>query len=381
MCFTVFLLFTLCTIVALLLVAATFRSSLFRTLGSRALAAFGISCLLVLVLWLVQMLVIKYRFRMRGSRFLISRQASFHHWEFFWAFFNIVFGAFAFCKRIVLSVLSVTVYSTRIDLCIMGGRFRPWDGGYSAFVGLVLADHVHNNPILLEFVQLLKDLLVVRRHPSLAHYYIEARHQQNQSTREDNKVNNKNKFLMVTRPSLNDIDEGEEARMDELVAASNALNGGPMKSGAVGPEVSKVHHYYRMDPRVDRRQESPGVVSPASGSSEAPLLARKQDGGALHVKVQDPAASSSAVSEEQIRLKLSEAKLRSMRVRNRWFLYITLARNPSLCALRRTKAEDYLYPISQGPGVNPRGGGYGGAGVYRSHEEEELEDIQWDRED
>ncbi|KAG0324963.1 hypothetical protein BG000_001976 [Podila horticola] len=196
------------------------------------------------------MLVIKYRFRMRGSRFLISRQASFHHWEFFWAFFNIVFGAFAFCKRIVLSVLSVTVY---------------------------------------------------------------------------------------------------KARMDELVAASNALNGGPMKSGAVGPEVSKVHHYYRMDPRVDRRQESPGVVGPASGSSEAPLLARKQDGGALHVKVQDPAASSSAVSEEQIRLKLSEAKLRSMRVRNRWFLYITLARNPSLCALRRTKAEDYLYPISQGP--------------------------------
>ncbi|KFH69345.1 hypothetical protein MVEG_04159 [Podila verticillata NRRL 6337] len=380
LCFTVFLLFTLCTVVALLLVAATFRSSLFRTLGSRALAAFGISCLLVLILWLVQMLVIKHRFRMRGSRFLISRQASFHHWEFFWAFFNIVFGAFAFCKRIVLSVLSVSVYSTRIDLCIMGGRFRPWDGGYSAFVGLVLADHVHSNPILLEFVQLLKDLLVVRRHPGLAHYYIEARRQLNQSTRDggnkDNyNNNNKNKFLMVTRPSLNDIDEGEEARMDELVAASSALNGGPIKSGAVVPEVSKVHHYYRMDPRVDRRQASPGVS--ASGSSEAPLLARKQDGGAMHVKVQEPATSVS-VSEEQIQLKLSEAKLRSIRVRNRWFLYITLARNPSLCALRRTKAEDYLYPISQGLGVNRR---YGGAGVHRSHEEEELEDIQWDRED
>ncbi|KAG0082959.1 hypothetical protein BGZ92_011206 [Podila epicladia] len=388
LCFTIFLLFTLCTIVALLLVAATFRSSLFRTLGSRALAAFGISCLLVLVLWLVQMLVIKYRFRMRGSRFLISRQASFHHWEFFWAFFNIVFGAFAFCKRIVLSVLSVSVYSTRIDLCIMGGRFRPWDGGYSAFVGLVLADHVHNNPILLEFVQLLKDLLVIRRHPGLAHYFIEARQQQNQSAQDGNKSNNdnnKSKFLMVTRPSLNDIDEGEEARMDELVAASSALNGGPIKSGAASPEVSKVHHYYRMDPRVDRRQASPagGGVGPASGSSEAPLLVRKQDGGALHVKVQDPAVSSNsvAVSEEQIRLKLSEAKLRSIRVRNRWFLYITLARNPSLCALRRTKAEDYLYPISQGPGVHPRGGRYGGAGVHRSHEEEELEDIQWDRED
>lgn len=281
----------------------------------------------------------------------------------------------------MLSVLSVTVYSTRIDLCIMGGRFRPWDGGYSAFVGLVLADHVHNNPILLEFVQLLKDLLVIRRNPGLAHYYIEARHQLNQSTRDGgNKANynnnNKNKFVMVTRPSLNDIEEGEEARMDELVAASSALNGGPMKSGAVVPEVSKVHHYYRMDPRVDRRQASPAGVS-ASGSSEAPLLTRKQDGGAMHVRVQEPATSVS-VSEEQIRLKLSEAKLRSIRVRNRWFLYVTLARNPSLCALRRTRAEDYLYPISQGPGVNRR---YGGAGVHRSHEEEELEDIQWDRED
>ncbi|KAF9427626.1 hypothetical protein BGZ94_004533 [Podila epigama] len=302
--------------------------------------------------------------------------------------------------------------------------------------GLVLADHVHNNPILLEFVQVLKDLLFIRRNPSLAHYYIEARQQRhleqsrrhNNSKSNNNNTNtntvhtkrgdhgigtgagsplhatNKSKFALGTRPLpplLNDIDEREEARMDELLAASNALNSGQVKGSVVTPEISKVHHYYRMDPRVERRVIVQGAVTSSplspSSSSETPFLSRKQEGGGggrpvhVQIQIQEPAAdASSSVTEEQIKLKLSEAKLRSIRVRNRWFLYLTLARNPSLRAFRRTRAEDYLYPIAQGPSLNSRGGrgGGGGAGgedgysrMHRSHEEEALEDIHWDRED
>ncbi|KAG0301454.1 hypothetical protein BGZ98_008345 [Dissophora globulifera] len=426
LCFTIFLLFTLCTVVAMLLVAATFRSSLFRTLGSRALAAFGISCLLVLILWLVQMLVIRYRFRMPGSRFLLapqqSAQASFHHWEFFWAFFNIVFGAFSFFKRIVLSVLSMGIYSTRIDLCIMGGRFRPWDGGYSAFVGLVLADHVLNNPIVLEFVQILRDLLLVRRNPHLAHYILEARGRSGDGPRDQDDQGERDRRLMmmmlrgqqygaprgVSGRPLNNIEEAEEVRMDELLTASGSdgrLGAGlAVKSGAVVPEVSKVHHYFRIDQRVDRQKPSQGPaarpLSSASASSSssspppaynqpnivrtgvgaagavyAPLLAvdSKQGGvgGGRHIKiVQDAHADhDTTISQEQIRQKMSEAKLRSIRIRNRWFLYVTLARNPSIRSLRRTRAEDYLHPITHGPSYSD------------SHLEETLADIRWDRED
>jgi len=431
LCFTIFLLFTLCTLVAMLLVAATFRSSIFRTLGSRALAAFGISCLLVLILWIVQMLVIRYRFRMPGSRFLLppqqSTRASFQHWEFFWAFFNIVFGALSFFKRIVLSVLSMGVYSTRIDLCIMGSRFRPWDGGYSAFVGLVLADHVLNNPIVLEFVQILRDLLLIRRHPSLAHYFLEGRGRSHLSdgphSLDPSASALQDRRLMlqminlqqqqqqrggppggkkgVGRP-LDDIEEGEEASMDQLLMASGAGVGAgvAVKGGAVVPEVSKIHHYFRVDPRVDRHSPGQGPLpsssssSPSSSSSSSsspppaynnnnhnnrvskvytPLTATTDDTGnkqGVHVKLQDPHMDpESAVSQEQIRQKLDEAKLRSIRARNRWFLYLTLARNPSLCSLRRTKAKDFLHPIGRG------------ADHAGSHEEEFLADIQWDRED
>ncbi|KAF9906615.1 hypothetical protein EC991_000415 [Linnemannia zychae] len=444
LCFTIFLLFTLCTVVAMLLVAATFRSSLFRTLGSRALAAFGISCLLVLILWLVQMLVIRYRFRMPGSRFLLSHQqsarASFHHWEFFWAFFNIVFGAFSFCKRIVLSILSMGIYSTRIDLCIMGGRFRPWDGGYSAFVGLVLADHTLNNPIALEFVQILRDLLLIRRHPHLAHYFLEASGRGDQlgegvggaGGRAGKKGNDRDRrlsMMMMLSPqspprgaggggfgsrALGDIEEGEEARMDELLMANpsgfdgQGVGGIAVKGGAaVVPEVSKIHHYFRQDPRVDRHGAGQGPLNaPASSSSSSssspppaynnpaaaaaaakmnnrvskvytPLLATpapdvgpSNNGSPVKVKIQsthqDP---ESVVSPEQIRQKLTEAKLRSIRVRNRWFLYVTLVRNPSIRSLRRTRAEDYLHPIGHGNGF------------MGTHEEEVLADVQWDRED
>ncbi|KAF9111596.1 hypothetical protein BGX27_004686 [Mortierella sp. AM989] len=418
LCFTIFLLFTLCTIMAMLLVAATFRASIFRTLGSRGIAAFGISCLLVLILWLVQMLVIRYRFRMPGSRFLLAPQksarASFHHWEFFWAFFNIVFGAFSFCKRIVLSVLSLGVYSTRIDLCIMGSRFRPWDGGYSAFVGLVLADHVMNNPIVLEFVQILRDLLLVRRHPHLAHYFLEARGrsstgdgQQDSSARTDRE----RKIMLMMSPQLqqrgivgvegarrplNDIEEGEEARMDDLLKASNASGGGiggglAIKGGAVVPEVSRIHHYFRVDQRIDRHGPRQGpLASPssppvaASSSSSPPVAAFNKNNNRVskvytplltsdenkQIKLQDPRMDpDSAVSQEQIRQKLSEAKLRSIRVRNRWFLYVTLVRNPSLRSLRRTRAGDFLHPIAHG------------AEYTSSHMEEPLTDIHWDRED
>ncbi|KAG0286861.1 hypothetical protein BGZ96_009105 [Linnemannia gamsii] len=443
LCFTIFLLFTLCTVVAMLLVAATFRSSLFRTLGSRALAAFGISCLLVLVLWIVQMLVIRYRFRMPGSRFLLSHQTStragFHHWEFFWAFFNIVFGAFSFCKRIVLSILSMGIYSTRIDLCIMGGRFRPWDGGYSAFVGLVLADHTLNNPIVLEFVQILRDLLLIRRHPNLAHYFLEASGRGDQMLNlsggggragKGNDRDRRLSMMMMLSPqspsrgggggfvgagggfgnrALADIEEGEEARMDELLMSNPSSFDGQgvgiaVKGGAaVVPEVSRIHHYFRQDPRVDRHDQIQGPMNAPSSSSSSsssspppaynnnnvaisaaakknnrvskvytPLLATPRPelnmGHAVKIQEahQDP---ESAVSAEQIRQKMSEAKLRSIRVRNRWFLYVTLVRNPSIRHLRRTRAEDYLHPIGHGNEF------------LGTHEEETLADVQWDRED
>ncbi|KAK5805584.1 retinol binding protein receptor-domain-containing protein [Linnemannia elongata] len=426
LCFTIFLLFTLCTVVAMLLVAATFRSSLFRTLGSRALAAFGISCLLVLVLWLVQMLVIRYRFQMPGSRFLLSHQqstrAGFHHWEFFWAFFNIVFGAFSFCKRIVLSILSMGIYSTRIDLCIMGGRFRPWDGGYSAFVGLVLADHTLNNPIVLEFVQILRDLLLIRRHPNLAHYYLGASGRadpmSNLAGGRAGKGNDRDRrlsMMMMLSPqspprggggfknrALADIEEGEEARMDELLMSNPSSfddqgAGIAVKGGvAIVPEVSRIHHYFRQDPRVDRRGQDPTNIASSSSSSSSPPPAYNNNAAAAAVakknnrvskvytpllatptpelnmghavKIQEPHQDpESAVSAEQIRQKMSEAKLRSIRVRNRWFLYVTLVRNPSIRSLRRTRAEDYLHPIGHGNEF------------LGTHEEEALADVQWDR--
>lgn len=322
------------------------------------------------------------------------------------------------------------IYSTRIDLCIMGGRFRPWDGGYSAFVGLVLADHTLNNPIVLEFVQILRDLLLIRRHPNLAHYYLEASGRGDQMLNlsggggRSGKGNDRDRRLsvmMMLSPqspprvggggfgnrALADIEEGEEARMDELLMSNPSGFDGQgvgiaVKGGAaVVPEVSRIHHYFRQDPRVDRHgqsQDPKNAPSSSSSSSSSPppaynnnvpisAAAKKNNrvskvytpllatptpnlnmGQAVKIQEvhQDP---ESAVSAEQIRQKMSEAKLRSIRVRNRWFLYVTLVRNPSIRHLRRTRAEDYLHPIGHGNEF------------LGTHEEEALADVQWDRED
>ncbi|KAF9975183.1 hypothetical protein BGZ73_001256 [Actinomortierella ambigua] len=408
LCFTLILLVTLCTLVAMLLVAATFRLTFVRALGSRAMIAVGICCGLILLLWLVQMLAINHRFRMRdGSRFHISRKASFHHWEFFWAFFNIVFGAVSFAKRILLSVLSMSVYSTRIDLVIMGGRFRPWDGGYSAFVGLVLADHVHNNPILLEFVQILRDLhRRRRRYPNVPRIAIASptaalllKNRNGGGGAGGAGIGGPRGGERYRRdPRLVGLEEEQEEKMEDLVArqqAAEAHGGG----GAI-PLVTRVHHYFRIDPRADRHLTGQGPASSegeskvhsqlllgdgpyrpsssSSSSSEAaarghnnnnnpPRLPPKVEavGTNKHARLadQDP------VSREQIQQHMSEARRRSVRIINRWFLCITLARNPQLIQYRRTRAEDFLHPIAHGPE-------YGGI-----QEEEEITDIHWDRED
>ncbi|KAG0243711.1 hypothetical protein BGW41_001584 [Actinomortierella wolfii] len=386
LCFTLILLVTLCTLAAMLLVAATFRLALVRALGSRAMIAVGICCGLIFLLWLIQMLVINHRFRMRGgSRFHISRQASFHHWEFFWAFFNIVFGAVSFAKRILLSILSLSVYSTRIDLVIMGGRFRPWDGGYSAFVGLVLADHVHNNPILLEFVQILRDLLHRRRrYPNAPRIAIAS----------------SAALLLKNRPHIRGIGgaggyrrdprlaglaemEEREEKMEDLVARQQAAEV-QSGSGAI-PMITRVHHYFRVDPRADRHPVGQGPGSsggvskvhsqlllgdgpyPASHSSSSPVTTAATS--ASSSSSPPKLADQDPVSHEQIQRRMSEAKRRSLRVINRWFLCITLARNPQLVRFRRTRAEDFLHPIAHGP-------------EYKGiQEEEEITDIHWDRED
>ncbi|KAF9158453.1 hypothetical protein DFQ26_007631 [Actinomortierella ambigua] len=403
LCFTLILLVTLCTLVAMLLVAATFRLTFVRALGSRAMIAVGICCGLILLLWLVQMLAINHRFRMRdgSSRFHISRKASFHHWEFFWAFFNIVFGALSFAKRILLSVLSLSVYSTRIDLVIMGGRFRPWDGGYSAFVGLVLADHVHNNPILLEFVQILRDSLRRRRrYPNVPRIAI---------------ASSSAALLLKSRPGgggggggnprgpgyrrdgrLAGLEEEqEEEKMEDLVARqqmAEAHGGG----GAI-PLVTRVHHYFRVDPRADRHLTGEGPASqqgeskvysqlllgdgPYAPPSSSPQGSNNHNNnnkeppiprpkiGAMGTSKHARLADQDPVSREQIQRRMSEARRRSQRVINRWFLCITLARNPQLVQFRRTRAEDFLHPIAHGPE-------YGGI-----QEEEEITDIHWDQED
>ncbi|KAF9945653.1 hypothetical protein BGZ70_003694 [Mortierella alpina] len=234
--------------------------------------------------------------------------------------------------------------------------------------------------------------------------------------------------MMRPRRPLNDIEEGEEARMDELLMASGSgsgvgagvgVGGGAVavKGGAIIPEVSKIHHYFRLDPRVDRHGTGQGPLgaaasagsSPTSASPppaynnnqfnrnnnhrvskvytpllttttatgtiaiEDPLLSpgSQQQQPQRHVHLQDPMLHDpeTAVSQEQIRQRLAEAKKRSIRVRNRWFLYVTLVRNPELCSLRRSKTKDFLHPIAHG------------AEYLGSHQEEALTDIQWDRED
>ncbi|KAL7404305.1 hypothetical protein ABVT39_012808 [Epinephelus coioides] len=85
----------------------------------------------------------------------INNRKAFHCFNYFFFFYNVVMGISNCIMRLVFSIVTGTWLVSRIDRTIMQRGYENLDAGYGTWIGMIFADHYHNNPVMVCFSQLL----------------------------------------------------------------------------------------------------------------------------------------------------------------------------------------------------------------------------------
>ncbi|KAM4604349.1 STRA6-like isoform 2-T2 [Polymixia lowei] len=85
----------------------------------------------------------------------LDNRKAFHCFNYFFFFYNVVMGLSNCILRLLSTVMVGTWLVSRIDRTIMQRGYETMDPGYSTWIGMIFADHHHNNPSMVCFCQLL----------------------------------------------------------------------------------------------------------------------------------------------------------------------------------------------------------------------------------
>ncbi|XP_034715998.1 STRA6-like [Etheostoma cragini] len=85
----------------------------------------------------------------------LNNRKGFHCFNYFFFFYNVVMGITNCIVRLLCSVVVGTWLVSRLDRTIMQRGYETMDAGYRTWIGMIFADHYHNNPVMLCFCQLL----------------------------------------------------------------------------------------------------------------------------------------------------------------------------------------------------------------------------------
>ncbi|KAM6940751.1 STRA6-like [Xenentodon cancila] len=83
----------------------------------------------------------------------LNNRKAFHCFNYFFFFYNVVMGISTCIVRLLLSIVVGTWLVSRIDRTIMQRGYETMDAGYSTWIGMIFADHYHNNPVMVCFCQ------------------------------------------------------------------------------------------------------------------------------------------------------------------------------------------------------------------------------------
>ncbi|XP_070827113.1 STRA6-like [Chaetodon trifascialis] len=85
----------------------------------------------------------------------LNNRKAFHCFNYFFFFYNVVMGISNCILRLLCSIVAGSWLVSRIDRTIMQRGYEGMDAGYSTWIGMIFADHYHNNPVVVCFCQLL----------------------------------------------------------------------------------------------------------------------------------------------------------------------------------------------------------------------------------
>jgi len=90
-------------------------------------------------------------------------------YDFVWIFANVLAVFVLSFIRLFAFGISTLIKFGRMDSSFLTLKFSDLDFGYSSYVGMLLIDHDHNNPILLVWADILTHELTLQRAKKTAH--------------------------------------------------------------------------------------------------------------------------------------------------------------------------------------------------------------------
>uniref|UniRef100_A0AAV2LKT2 Stimulated by retinoic acid gene 6 protein-like n=1 Tax=Knipowitschia caucasica TaxID=637954 RepID=A0AAV2LKT2_KNICA len=85
----------------------------------------------------------------------LNNRKAFYCFNYFFFFYNVAMGITSCFIRIMISIVLGSFLVARIDRSILQKGYETFDRGYKTWVGMILADHNHNNPVMVCFIELL----------------------------------------------------------------------------------------------------------------------------------------------------------------------------------------------------------------------------------
>ncbi|XP_060720688.1 stimulated by retinoic acid gene 6 protein-like isoform X2 [Tachysurus vachellii] len=85
----------------------------------------------------------------------LKNRRAFHNFNYFFFFFNMILGLMNSLLRVIKSAAVGLMLVSRIERTIMPEGFEKLDSSYCMWVGMIVADHYHTNPVLVCFCHLL----------------------------------------------------------------------------------------------------------------------------------------------------------------------------------------------------------------------------------
>ncbi|PFX15370.1 Stimulated by retinoic acid gene 6 protein-like [Stylophora pistillata] len=217
--------------------------------------------LISLVFFFFQLLMAKYAFLVDKDRTLaLDNRRLFHICTYFLFFFNIFLGVVSCLKRILIGALLGVVFLARTQKSVISRDWELKDPGFNAYVGYLLLEHSHANPVLVTFCRLLTKTLNDRAalemsedsaktnhafHSSSSNNQVSIELGDSSSKRMNQTVRNRWQLLLTlhNNPSL------KEHRRSELFVQKSPLT-------AFGVMIKKGMMPYRVHEEKERENES-----------------------------------------------------------------------------------------------------------------------------
>ncbi|CAO0801108.1 unnamed protein product [Mucor circinelloides] len=130
------------------------RDVVFRHVGYGVYFA---SFFIAFVVQMIQKRITNLVFVENRTRFSIQHRAPFLHYWYFMMLTSMTRALTSYILRTLKLIFRYPLFSVRVDRNAETWSVRRGDGGFTAYCGMLLAEHEYNNPVVLVFVECLLD--------------------------------------------------------------------------------------------------------------------------------------------------------------------------------------------------------------------------------